>query len=65
MSQYCIKVISGLLLSGALFCTALFAGENSDQLAQNQPLPSAVNEEYKLGSGDLIKITVFKLIVYN
>ncbi|MDD1624950.1 MAG: polysaccharide export protein [Methylococcaceae bacterium] len=60
MSQYCIKVISGLLLSGALFCTALFAGENSDQLAQNQPLPSAVNEEYKLGSGDLIKITVFK-----
>jgi polysaccharide export outer membrane protein len=60
MSQYCIKVISGLLLSSVFFCGVLFAEENSEQLAQNQHSPSSVNEEYKLGSGDLIKITVFK-----
>jgi protein involved in polysaccharide export with SLBB domain len=61
MSQYFIKVISGLLLT-AVFCVGspLFAEENSQESGQNQPLPSAVNEVYKLGSGDVIKITVFK-----
>ena len=60
MSQYFIKVISVLLLT-ALFCSMpLFAEENSQELGQNQPIPSAVNEVYKLGSGDVIKITVFK-----
>ena len=38
----------------------LLAEENSQEPGQNQPLPSAVNEVYKLGSGDVIKITVFK-----
>ena len=60
MSQYFIKVISVLLLT-ALFCSMpLFAEENSQEPGQSQPLPSAVNEVYKLGSGDVIKITVFK-----
>ena len=60
MSQYFIKVISVLLLT-ALFCSIpLFAEENSQEPGQNQLLPSAVNEVYKLGSGDVIKITVFK-----
>ena len=60
MSQYFIKVISVLLLT-ALFCSIpLFAEENSQEPGLNQPLPSAVNEVYKLGSGDVIKITVFK-----
>jgi protein involved in polysaccharide export with SLBB domain len=61
MSHYFIKVISVLLLT-AVFCfgSPLFAEENRQEPGQNQPLPSAVNEVYKLGSGDVIKITVFK-----
>jgi protein involved in polysaccharide export with SLBB domain len=60
MSQYFIKVISVLLLT-ALFCSMpLFAEENSQEPGQNHSLLSAVNEVYKLGSGDVIKITVFK-----
>jgi len=41
-------------------CAPLLAEENSQQPTQNQPSASAVNEAYKLGSGDQIKITVFK-----
>ena len=56
MSQYCSKAVLAFLLSGVFFCTPLFADNNSEKLSQSQ---SSVNEEYKLGSGDLIKITVF------
>ena len=56
MSHYCSKVVLGLLLSGMFFCTPLFADNNTEKLSQSQ---NSVNEEYKLGSGDLIKITVF------
>jgi len=60
MSQYFIKVISGLLLT-AVFCVGspLFAEENSQEPTSNHPPSSFVNEVYKLGSGDLLKITVF------
>ncbi|MEI6335074.1 MAG: polysaccharide biosynthesis/export family protein [Methylococcaceae bacterium] len=61
MNQYCIKVTSGLLLLwGMLLCAPLFAEENSQLPTQNQLSLSAVNAAYKLGSGDQIKITVFK-----
>jgi protein involved in polysaccharide export with SLBB domain len=56
MSHYCSKVVLALFLSGVFFCTPLFADNNSEKPSQSQSL---VNEEYKLGSGDLIKITVF------
>jgi len=61
MSQSCIKVISGLLLM-AVFCygSLLSAEENNQQPAPSELSSSAVNEAYKLGSGDKIKITVFK-----
>ena len=61
MSQSCIKVISGVLFL-AVFCfgSPLSAEENSQQPAPSELSSSAVNEAYKLGSGDQIKITVFK-----
>ena len=62
MSQHCIKVFLRLLLASVFFSTPLFADENSEQLEQNQPSGSSVNEEYKLGSGDLLKITVFNQV---
>ena len=45
---------------GMLLCAPLFAEENSQLPTQNQLSLSAVNAAYKLGSGDQIKITVFK-----
>ena len=57
MSQYCSKVVLALLLSGVFFCTPLFAADNNSEKQSQSPI--SVNEEYKLGSGDLIKITVF------
>ena len=50
------------MLASVFFCTPLFADENSEQFEQNQPSGSSVNEEYKLGSGDLLKITVFNQV---
>jgi len=47
-------------LWGMLLCAPLFAEENSQLPTQNQLSLSAVNAAYKLGSGDQIKITVFK-----
>ena len=60
MSHYFIKIISVLLLTALFYSMPLLAEENSQEPGQNQPLPSVVNEVYKLGSGDVIKITVFK-----
>ncbi len=48
------------MLWSLFLCAPLLAEENSQQPTQNQPSASAVNEAYKLGSGDQIKITVFK-----
>ncbi|UOA08268.1 polysaccharide biosynthesis/export family protein [Methylobacter sp. S3L5C] len=56
MSPYRNKVVSTLLLCIVCFCTTLFADNNNETLSKSQNL---INEEYKLGSGDLIKITVF------
>lgn len=57
MSQYRIKFFSRpLLLCGVLFFSAFCAAEeNNAQQKQN----STSNTEYRLGSGDLLKITVF------
>lgn len=42
-----------------MFCVALFAEENGEQHGQKQYSASLTNQEYLLGSGDLLKITVF------
>ncbi|MBL6987583.1 MAG: polysaccharide export protein [Methylobacter sp.] len=55
MSPYRIRFFSRLLLlCSVFFCTALFAEIQSEQ----HSAPS-LNQEYQLGSGDLLKITVF------
>ncbi len=56
MSQYCSQVVLTLLLCSMFFCAPLFADNNSEMPTRSQ---NSVNDEYKLGSGDLIKITVF------
>ncbi|MDP1665726.1 MAG: polysaccharide biosynthesis/export family protein [Methylobacter sp.] len=61
MSQYRIKFFSlpSLLLCSVFFYPSLCAAkENNTQQAQNQDSAS-LNREYRLGSGDLLKITVF------
>lgn len=58
MSQHRIKFFSHLLFS-LFFSTALFAEENGEEHAQKQYPASLVNQEYQLGPGDLLKITVF------
>lgn len=59
MNRYCIKFFSQLLfLCGVLSWTGVFAEENKDQYAQKQH-SSASNQEYQLGSGDVLKVTVF------
>ncbi|MCX7093232.1 MAG: polysaccharide export protein [Methylobacter sp.] len=57
MSQYRIRFFPRLLLCSVFFCTNLCAEENNKQ-QQNLSLTS-INTEYRLGSGDLLKITVF------
>lgn len=60
MTHYLIKFVPQLLLlCSVLFWTDLFAEENKDQYAQKQHSTSSSNQEYQLGSGDLLKITVF------
>ncbi len=59
MSQFCIKFFSQLFFCGVFFSAALFAAENSEQHAQNQQKDASASQEYRLGSGDLLKITVF------
>lgn len=59
MTQFPIKFFSRLLLlCGAFFCTALLAEEKNEQQTQSQQT-ALLNQEYRLGSGDLLKITVF------
>ena len=59
MSQYRIRFFPRLLLCSVFFCTNLCAEENNNkQQTQNLSLTS-INTEYRLGSGDLLKITVF------
>lgn len=59
MNRYCIKFFSQLLfLCGVLSWTGVFAEENKGQYAQKQH-SSASNQEYQLGSGDVLKVTVF------
>lgn len=61
MSQYRIKFFSlpSLLLCSVCFFPVLCtAEENNGQQAQNHDSAS-LNREYRLGSGDLLKITVF------
>ncbi len=55
MTKSCLAVISPLVLS-VFFCSPLFA---DDAIPENFPVNTIEDEEYKLGSGDLIKITVF------
>lgn len=60
MSQYRIKFFSRLFWCGALFSAALSAAENSGQPAQNQQAADAsASQDYRMGSGDLLRITVF------
>jgi protein involved in polysaccharide export with SLBB domain len=58
MSQYRIRFFPRLLLCSVFFCTNLCAEENNNKQQQNLSLTS-INTEYRLGSGDLLKITVF------
>lgn len=59
MSQYRSKFFSRLLFCGVFFSAVLFAEENGEQSAQKQQIASSMNQEYRLGSGDLLRITVF------
>jgi polysaccharide export outer membrane protein len=60
MTHYPIRFFSLLFLCSVFFCTTLFAEENNGQPAQNQQhTDSSIDQEYQLGSGDLLKITVF------
>ena len=60
MTHYPIRFFSVLFLCSVLCCTTLFAEENNGQQAQNQPhADSSIEQEYQLGSGDLLKVTVF------
>ncbi len=60
MSQHSNKIILALFLSAAIFNTEVHAEESKDKVETNKsPINSPINEEYQLGSGDLIKITVF------
>ena len=54
MTHYPIRFFSVLFLCSVLCCTTLFAEENNGQQAD-----SSIDQEYQLGSGDLLKITVF------
>ena len=55
MKQHTIKNYSALLC-GVLFSSVLWAEESSEQ---TQTQSTSSNQEYRLGSGDLLKITVF------
>ncbi len=56
MKQHTIKNYSALMLCGVLYSSVLWAEESSEQL---QTQSTSSNQEYRLGSGDLLKITVF------
>lgn len=57
MSHYLIKFFSRLLLlCSVLFWTSLFAEENN---GQKEHSAVSLSQEYQLGSGDVLKITVF------
>ena len=43
-------------------CEPLYAEVNDEEIAERLESSAAENEEYKLGSGDLIKITVFNQV---
>jgi polysaccharide export outer membrane protein len=58
MSQYPINFFSRLLfLCSVLLCSSVYAEESKD--AQKQQVNTITNQEYQLGPGDLLKITVF------
>ena len=60
MTHYPIRFFSLLFVCGVFFCATLFAEENNRQPAQNQShADSSIDQEYQLGSGDVLKITVF------
>ncbi len=59
MSQYCIKLISLFLLSSVFFCRCLLAEETTNNMINNEDFASSVTEEYRVGAGDLLKVTVF------
>ncbi len=59
MSQYRVKIFSGLFFCGVFFSAVLFAAGNGEQYTQSQQKDSSASQEYRLGSGDLLKITVF------
>lgn len=60
MNHYPIKFFSQLLLlCSIVFWTNLFAEENKEQRTQKQRSAFASNQEYQLGSGDVLKIIVF------
>lgn len=54
MSDFNLKWGTILFLCSVFFCTTLFAEENNQQHTD-----SSIDQEYQLGSGDLLKITVF------
>ena len=54
MSAFNLKWDTILFLCSMFFCTTLFAEENNQQHTD-----SSIDQEYQLGSGDLLKITVF------
>lgn len=58
MGPYLIKFFSRLLLCGVFFCAAAFAEENNQENAQIQQASSA-NQDYRLDSGDSLRIKVF------
>ncbi len=59
MSQYCIKLISLFLLSSVFFCRCLLAEETTNNMISNKDFASSVTEDDRVGSGDLLKVTVF------
>jgi polysaccharide export outer membrane protein len=58
MIQNCLKYVYYLLLAFTLLGTARFINAAEDSAPQNLS-SSYENDEYKLGSGDQVKITVF------
>ncbi len=47
------------MLSSVFFCRCLLAEETTNNMINNEDFASSVTEEYRVGAGDLLKVTVF------
>jgi len=59
MNQYRAKFFAQLMLCSLLICSVVFAEDSIVQHPYNPQSDSSANQEYRLGSGDQVKITVF------